>query len=96
MYAKLCLIHVCRSGGGEFSLPGNLALSLQQLLHSLDCACAESEVDCSSGGERKEEALIRQDHLLDCIMSYVTRYVYCVRTAPYTILSVRWLSLAYY
>ena len=70
------LLCIFRSGGGDFSLPGNLALSLQQLHHSLDCACAESEVDCSSSAERREEALVRQDHLLDCIMAYVTRYAY--------------------
>ncbi len=65
---------LCRSEGGDFSLPSNLAVSIQQLLHALDCACAESEADCSSG-ERREEALVKQDHLLDCIMSYVTRYI---------------------
>ena len=64
--------HTHRFGGGEFSLPGNLAISIQQLLHAVDCACAESEADRSSG-ERREEALVKQDHLMDCIMLFVTR-----------------------
>lgn len=69
--------YIPRIGGGDFSLPGNLAISIQQLLNAVECACVESEVSCSGGSDvnagRSKPVLIKQNHLLDCIMKYVTR-----------------------
>ena len=58
-----------RLGGGQFALPGNLEMSVRQLLHAIECACAQGS--CSES--RSQASLVRQDHLLDCIMAYVTR-----------------------
>ncbi len=61
-----------RVGGGQFSLPGNLAISVRQLLHAIECGCVQSNANCSHGN-RVVSANIKEDHLLDCIMAFVTR-----------------------
>lgn len=61
--------NIHRSDGGRFSLPGNLAISMEQLLHSIDCACVTSEESC----DFKHSSQIRQDHLLNCIMTHIRK-----------------------
>ena len=65
------VLSLARSGGGQFLLPSNLSISVQQLLHAIECACTQSHTPCSGG--RSTPAFVKQDHLLDCIMVFVTR-----------------------
>lgn len=60
-----------RVEGGSFSLPSNLAISVQQLVDTVDCACARSEVTC--GLKHSSPAAIRQQYLLDCIMMIISK-----------------------
>lgn len=69
--AFLTARNIHKLGGGQFLLPSNLVISVRQLLHSIECACVQSDRPCPSG--RVSPSHVQQDHLLDCIMTYVTR-----------------------
>lgn len=69
--ALLSARNIHRLGGGKFSLPGNLEISMQQLVHALECACVLSHAHC--GATRPSPAYLKQDHLTECIMTFVTR-----------------------
>ena len=62
-----------RSGGGLFSLPTNLAMSMQQLVHAVECVCTDSGTSCGGGAGGWSSTLVRQDLLLDCIIAFVTK-----------------------
>ena len=64
-----------RQGGGLFSLPNNLAISIQQLVHAVECVCTDSSTSCGGGAGGWSTTLVRQDLLLDCIMASVTKSV---------------------
>jgi vesicle-fusing ATPase len=61
--------NIHKLGGGQFTLPSSLQISVRQLLHAIECACIQGS--CSP--HRNQPSVVRQDHLLDCIMAYITR-----------------------
>ena len=67
-WACSILLFPHRVGGGGFTVPGNLAISVSELMFAVDCACARSNADCGM----KQHSSITQEHLLNCIMSTVS------------------------
>ena len=58
-----------RFDGVHFSLPGNLAISVEQLVHAIDCVCSRSEMPCTVSHPNH----VKQDHLLECIMIVISQ-----------------------
>ena len=56
-----------------FSLPSNLAISIQQLVHAVECVCTDGGTFCGGGTGGWSSTLVRQDLLLDCIMAFLTK-----------------------
>ncbi|CAI8055730.1 Vesicle-fusing ATPase [Geodia barretti] len=68
--------NIHKFGSGQFSLPSNLLVSVRQLHQAIQCACVHGS--CSS--DHREPSVVRQDHLLDCIMASVTRQMAALDT----------------
>ena len=67
------LLFPFRLGGGVFSLPSNLEISIQQLVHAVECVCTDGSTSCGGGAGGWSSTLVRQDLLLDCIMAFITK-----------------------
>lgn len=82
-YIAVYLIHavsewmpICcfRHGGGVFSLPNNLVISVRQLQHAIDCACLLTD-NCSSVSSLSSTNTpfyIHQKHFIDCITDIIS------------------------